>query len=151
MVRQAARLAAALGAEVICAQVDTGRYVVAEHPDGSVESRPLDPDLPHWDRSGFDPELAARIRTAVAPIGVPVQFRALAGDIAHALGRLAEVTGAELIVVGSRRGGLRASLHEFVGGSVAAHLIHRQSRPVLVVPLSPVPPGGRLPWEESLA
>ena len=52
-----------------------------------------------------------------------------------------------MIIVGSRRGGLRVSMHEFFGGSVAAHLAHRQSRPVVVIPLSPVPAGGRLPWE----
>ena len=51
-----------------------------------------------------------------------MEFRALGGDIARALGRLAETLQAELIVVGSRRGGLRSSVHEFLGGSVAVHL-----------------------------
>ena len=37
--------------------------------------------------------------------GVQVEFRELAGDIGHALARLAEVLDAEMIVVGSRRGG----------------------------------------------
>ena len=32
-------------------------------------------------------------------------------------------------------------MHEFFGGSVAAHLAHRQSRPVVIIPLSPVPHG----------
>lgn len=147
VVRCAARFATPLDAELICAYVDPGRYVVAEHPDGTVDSRPLDPDQPDWDSAAFDPALAERIRTAVAGSGVNVEFRALAGDIAHALGRLAELLDAQLIVVGSRRGGLRTSWHEFIGGSVAAHLVHRQPRPVLVVPLTPVPAGGRLPWE----
>jgi nucleotide-binding universal stress UspA family protein len=40
-----------------------------------------------------------------------------------------------MIIVGSRRGGLRSTMHEFFGGSVAAHLAHRQPRPVVVVPL----------------
>jgi nucleotide-binding universal stress UspA family protein len=78
---------------------------------------------------------------------VTVELRELAGDIAHALGRLAEVLGSELIVVGSRRGGLRSSMHEFFGGSVAAHLAHRQPRPLVVVPLTPSPDA--LPWEPS--
>ena len=60
---------------------------------------------------------------------VQVEFRELAGDIGQALSRLAEVLDAEMIVVGSRRGGLRASVHDFFGGSVAVHLAHRQPRP----------------------
>jgi nucleotide-binding universal stress UspA family protein len=40
-----------------------------------------------------------------------------------------------MIIVGSRRGGLRSTMHDFFGGSVAAHLAHRQPRPVVVVPL----------------
>ena len=52
-----------------------------------------------------------------------------------------------MIVVGSRRGGIRATMHDFLGGSVAADLAHRQHRPVVVIPLSPVPAGDRLPWE----
>ena len=69
------------------------------------------------------------------------------GTLAHALGRLAEVLDAEMIIVGSRRGGLRSSLHEFLGGSVAAHLAHRQLRPVVVVPL-PASEHGRTHSEE---
>ena len=76
-------------------------------------------------------------------------MRELAGDIGHARGRLAVVLGAEMIIVGSRRGGLRVSMHEFFGGSVAAHLANRQSLPVVVIPLSPVPAGGRPPWEAA--
>src|SRR5215217_894645 len=33
-------------------------YVAAEHPDGSAESRPIDPDLPEWDTAVFDRGLA---------------------------------------------------------------------------------------------
>ena len=43
--------------------------------------------------------------------------------------------------------GLRASMREFFRSSVAVHLAHRQHRPVLVVPLSPVDDGRALPWE----
>ena len=80
--------------------------------------------------------------------GVPVEFRELAGGIGHAMARLAEVLDAEMIVVGSRRGGgMRTSMHEFFGGSVAVHLAHRQPRPLVVIPLSPKPQG-RLPWDQ---
>jgi nucleotide-binding universal stress UspA family protein len=136
VVRQAARFARQFQAALVCANVEAGSYVVAEHPNGSVESRPIDPDQPDWNIAVFDGGLAHRIRSVADQEGVAVEFRELAGDIAHALGRLAEILNAEMIIVGSRRGGLRSSMHEFFGGSVAAHLAHRQPRPVVVVPLS---------------
>jgi nucleotide-binding universal stress UspA family protein len=137
VLRQAARFARQFQAALVCANVEAGSYVVAEHPDGSVESRPIDPDQPDWNIAVFDGGLAHRIRSVADQEGVRVEFRELAGDIAHAIGRLAEVLDAEMIIVGSRRGGLRFSMHEFFGGSVAAHLAHRQPRPVVVVPVDP--------------
>jgi nucleotide-binding universal stress UspA family protein len=135
VLREAVRLARQFRAVLVCANVEAGSYVVAEHPDGSVESRPIDPDQPDWNAAVFDGGLARRIREVADQEGIRVEFRELAGDIAHALGRLAEVLDAEMIIVGSRRGGLRSTMHEFFGGSVAAHLAHRQPRPVVVVPL----------------
>jgi nucleotide-binding universal stress UspA family protein len=126
VLREAVRLARQFKAVLVCANVEAGSYVVAEHPDGSVESRPIDPDQPDWNTAVFNGGLAHRIREVADK---------LAGDIAHALGRLAEVLDAEMIIVGSRRGGLRSTMHDFFGGSVAAHLAHRQPRPVVVVPL----------------
>jgi nucleotide-binding universal stress UspA family protein len=135
VLREAVRLARQFKAVLVCANVEAGSYVVAEHPDGSVESRPIDPDQPDWNTAVFNGGLAHRIHEVADQEGVRVEFRELAGDIAHALGRLAEVLNAEMIIVGSRRGGLRSTMHEFFGGSVAAHLAHRQPRPVVVVPL----------------
>lgn len=135
VLRQAARFARHFQAELVCANVDPGSYVVAEHPDGSVESRPIDPDQPEWNTAVFDGGLAHRIRSMADHEGVSVEFRELAGEIAHALGRLADVLDAEMIVVGSQRGGLRSGMHEFFGGSVAARLAHRQPCPVVLVPL----------------
>jgi nucleotide-binding universal stress UspA family protein len=135
VLREAVRLARQFKAVLVCANVEAGSYVVAEHPDGSVESRPIDPDQPDWNTAVFNGGLAHRIHEVADQEGVRVEFRELAGDIAHALGRLAEVLNAEMIIVGSRRGGLRSTMHDFFGGSVAAHLAHRQPRPVVVVPL----------------
>ena len=135
VLREAVRLARQFKAVLVCANVEAGSYVVAEHPDGSVESRPIDPDQPDWNAAVFNGGLAHRIHEVADQEGVRVEFRELAGDIAHALGRLAEVLYAEMIIVGSRRGGLRSTMHDFFGGSVAAHLAHRQPRPVVVVPL----------------
>ena len=135
VLRHAARFARQFEAVLVCANVEAGSYVVAEHPGGSVESRPIDPDQPDWNTAVFDGGLAHRIRSIADQEGVRVEFRELAGDIAHALGHLAAVLDAEMIIVGSRRGGLRSSMHDFLGGSVAAHLAHRQPRPVVVVPV----------------
>jgi len=38
-------------------------------------------------------------------------------------------------------------MREFLNGSIAAHLAHRQRRPVVVIPLSPVREGEALPWQ----
>lgn len=148
VVRRAARFARYFDAVLVCANVAADHYVVAEHPDGSIESRPIDPDQLDWDTAIFEGDLADRIHAVVDEEGVRVEFRELAGDIGHALGRLAEILDAEMIVVGSRRGGLRSSMHEFFGGSVAVHLAQRQPRPLVVIPLAPIPHGARFPWEE---
>jgi nucleotide-binding universal stress UspA family protein len=143
VLRQAVGFARQFNAVLVCANVEAGSYVVAEHPNGSVESRPIDPDQPDWNTAIFDGSLAARIRDIADKEGVCVEFRELAGDIAHALGRLAEVLNADMIIVGSRRGGLRSTMHEVFGGSVAAHLAHRQPRPVVIIPL-PAPESSRI-------
>lgn len=147
VVRTAARLARALGTELVCAHVDTTGHVVEEHADGSVDARPLDPDVADWTGPSFDPELARRMRRLAADADVRLHLRELAGDAARGLGRLAELVDASLIVVGSRSGP-RATMHEFLGGSVAAHLAHRQTRPVVVVPLA-ARAAGPLPWEDG--
>ncbi|SDU88002.1 Universal stress protein family protein [Microlunatus sagamiharensis] len=141
-------LARRAGTVLVCAQVDPMASVVEEHPDGSVESRPIDPDRADWDSATFDPDLAVRIQAAAREAGVEVTFRSLAGDVGAALGRLAEVVGAEMIVVGSREGGVRASMHDFFSGSLAAHLSHHQSRPVVVVPIGPTATGGAAPRKD---
>ena len=147
VVLNAARFAHQFTASLVCANVDTGSYVVQEHPDGSVTSLPIDPDLPELTSTIFDDQLADHIRGIVNERGVEVIFRELAGDPARALARLADALRAELIVVGSRHRGMRPGIQEFFGGSVAAHLAHRQQRPVVVIPLAPVSEGDRLPWE----
>ncbi|MDQ1583201.1 MAG: hypothetical protein QOF36_1255 [Microbacteriaceae bacterium] len=144
---QAASLALDLGCELICAHVNVGRYPVEERPDGTIVSLPFDPDLPDLDEEVFDQALADHIRDVLNGSNVPYTMRALAGDPARALGHLAEVTDARLIVVGTHEPGLRRGLHEFFEGSVAVHLAHRQHRPVVVIPLAPVTSDGAFPWE----
>lgn len=145
VLEEAVRFARALDASLVCAHVDVGRYVVEERPDGTVVSRPLDPDLPELSETDFGPVLAEHIQGVVGPLAV--SFRELAGERAYALARLAEICQVQAIVVGSRRQGMRSGLKEFFGGSVAAQLAHRQRRPVIVIPVAPVEPGAPLPWE----
>jgi nucleotide-binding universal stress UspA family protein len=148
VLRNAARFARVFGASLVCAHVDPGRYVVEEQPDGTVVSLPLDPELPELKDTDFDQGLVAQVRAAVADDSIDLSFRELAGDVAYALTRLADILDVELIIVGSRRGGVRAGLKQFLTGSVAAHLAHRQPRPVVVIPVAPVAEGKPLPWEE---
>jgi len=147
VVREAAAFAARLGAELVCAYVDITRYTVDEDPDGTATTFPLDPEVPDIEVEQFDQALAQELEAVLRPIDVRWSTRALAGEPAQALAHLADLFDAELIVVGTRHSGVRASMHEFFGGSVAVHLTHRQHRPVLVVPLNPVAPGEKLPWE----
>jgi nucleotide-binding universal stress UspA family protein len=66
--------------------------------------------------------------------------RQLVGDPALAIKHLAEDIDARLLVVGTRKRGIGESIREFFTGSVAARLSHRQTRPILVIPLGePVP------------
>jgi nucleotide-binding universal stress UspA family protein len=148
VLRHAAHFARTFDAALVCAHVDPGRYVVEELPDGSVASLPLDPDLPELKDTDFDQGLVAQIRAAVADESIELSFRELAGDVAYALTRLADILDVAMIIVGSRRGGVRAGVKQFLTGSVAAHLAHRQARPVVVIPVAPVAEGKPLPWEE---
>jgi nucleotide-binding universal stress UspA family protein len=159
---RAAVFAQRFGAELVCATVDTSRRVVEERPDGTVVTLPdpahglATPDVVYVAEysetdlrvEDFDEELRARIASELQHVPISWSTRALAGGHpADALARLAEKLDAEMIVVGTRKPNFAGTLREFINGSVATRLAHRQNRPVVVVPRSPVPPGDRLPWE----
>jgi nucleotide-binding universal stress UspA family protein len=146
VVTDAAALAERLGAELVCANVDITRYTIEELPDGSVAAFPVDPDQAEIMHDEFDPALTERITHLLEGRTLRWSTRALAGEPAAELARLAEELDAWLIVVGTRGPGFRASAREFFTGSVAVHLAHRQPRPVVVVPLAPVAEGSELPW-----
>lgn len=133
VVREAARQATLAGTELVIAHVDTTRFVAFEDPDGYVHSSTVD-------------VMGAAARAALADVqneataaldGETVSWsvRQVMGDPALALIQLADEIGASLLVVGTRKRGLGESVREFLTGSVAARLTHRQHRPVLVVPL----------------
>lgn len=167
VVRTAARWALAVGGTLHLAYVDTGRYVVEEHPDGTVRHAPVDPDgvddtwgtveadLRAWVEELLGPTSAPTsapastatpsptstppsTSTSAASAVVPWVLHYLAGRPDRALTHLARAVDAAAIVVGTRAPGPGAKLREMVDGSVAVHLAHHQHRPVLTVPLDVV-------------
>jgi len=133
VLREAARYAALFSAPLIVAHVDVTRFVTYEDPDGYVHSAPIDIDV----SSGEALLAVVRDAATAALEGTTVEWslQQLVGDPALAIKGLAERSDARLIVVGTRRRGFGETIREFFTGSVAARLAHRQSRPILVVPL----------------
>jgi len=135
VVLQAAVFARRFGTGLVCAHVNPARYPTEEADDGSVESASIDPDFADEHETAFDEALANSLRDALAESEVPWRTLALAGDVAGALGHLAETLDAAMIVVGTHDRSLGGNLHALVSRSVAAQLAHRQLRPVVVIPV----------------
>ncbi|WEO77181.1 universal stress protein [Cryobacterium sp. SO2] len=149
VVLAAAEFATRFGAELICAAVDPSRYVLEERPDGSMTSASFDPDSLEQAAAEFDPGLRDQIERVLHGRPVTWSTRALAGDPARALGRLAGTVRAVMIIVGSREPTIRHGFRSFFTGSIAVRLAHGQHRPVVIIPLNPVPFGEELPWDEG--
>jgi nucleotide-binding universal stress UspA family protein len=139
----AVRYADAFNAELICAYVDQSRYVTTTR-DGSQVSMSIDSDL--VDEGGRIPDAVTQMVLSRWEGRARWSARLLAGDPATALAGLADEVDAVMLVVGTRAATIHATLAEFFSGSVAVRLAHRQHRPVLVVPVAPIP-DGPLPWE----
>lgn len=137
--------ARAAGSELYFAYADPTRIAAYEHPDGSVRHADLDPDLADDTWRDRQRDLEAFLHEVVDPTGVPWRFHYLAGRPDRALTHLARVVDATVIIVGTRRRGLKGAWRELVDGSVAVHLSHHQHRPVLMVPLEVVD------WKTPLA
>ncbi|UQN28750.1 universal stress protein [Brachybacterium kimchii] len=153
VVTTAARLARELHAHLVCAWADPAQMTVATGPDGAVVTVPLDPDAADDDQddqeaagTAGDP-LAEELHRVLDAHDVTWEIRTLAGAPAREIAQLADEVEAALIVVGTRQKGLRESVREFVSGSVAVQLAHRQHRPLVVVPLEPVGLDDVLPWD----
>lgn len=148
VIATAAQFAQHFDAELVCACIDAGRYTVARQPDGRVVSSPIDPDSAVEIVEEFDPELRQHLAAVLDHTMVTWSVRALAGSPARELANLADELDAAMIVVGTRNRGVMASVREFLSGSVAAQLAHRQHRPVVIVPLDPVGIEATLPWDD---
>ncbi|MDR6866500.1 nucleotide-binding universal stress UspA family protein [Microbacterium resistens] len=142
----AVQYAQLLNAPLVVVHVDVTRFVTYEDPDGYVHSAPLDLNI---DSGAAEFEGVRRTAAeALAGTGLTWTARQLVGDPALAVKQLAGKLDAQLVVVGTRKRGLGESIREFFTGSVAARLSHRQSRPVLVVPLEEPVPDDQDIWTE---
>lgn len=137
---EAVGFAVAFRARLVLANVDASRFVVVENVDGTVTSLPFDADLHDFRPEPIDPGLQANAARILDPTGIEWEFSQLAGDPARSIGKLAQSLDARAIIVGTRERGIRKGILEFFNGSVAASLAHRQTRPVIVIPLSPAAP-----------
>lgn len=117
---------------------DTTRYTLAEHDDGTVDHAPIEVDSADDAWLGTRDQLHDQLAALLADSQLQWRFVYLAGRPDRALTHLARAVDASVIVVGTRHPGSGARMREFVEGSVAAHLVHHQHRPVLTVPLSVV-------------
>lgn len=134
VLHRAADLAHSLGVGLACAWADPTTF--EEHEQGGrVEVLPIDPDAVDDDAARIRSDLYHQLRDELWGTGLNWRFAALSGEPAHALATYAEEVGASVIVVGTREDGIAHRFEERIAGSVAVHLAHRQSRPVLVVPL----------------
>ncbi|BDZ64261.1 universal stress protein [Agromyces mangrovi Wang et al. 2018] len=148
VVRYAARLAATFGVPLECAYVDVSSYAISTNIDGSILAVPIDPDGATDAAEETAVAIEQYLRRELAGAGIDWRVHLLAGNASRELERLADEVDAELIVVGTRERGVLAGLAEFLSGSIAAQLSHRQCRPVVVVPLQPATNGEALPWDE---
>ncbi|MCU1444567.1 universal stress protein [Cryobacterium sp.] len=158
VVLQAAVFAARFDAELVCAWVDPGRHPRDDHaysvaPEGGTGIDPLS-DAPVISPATaptpqFNPYLDAHLARILGGHDITWSTRQLSGDPARALGQLAESLRAAMIVVGTRDGTVRGNLQEFFAGSIAMNLAHRQNRPVVVIPLSPVSFDDAPQWESD--
>jgi nucleotide-binding universal stress UspA family protein len=138
VLKEGARYAKLLGAHLLVVHVDVTRFVTYEDPDGYVHSAPIDINVVAGEN-----DLQAVTQQATDLLdgsALHWSVRQLVGDPALAIKHLAEDIDARLLVVGTRKRGIGESIREFFTGSVAARLSHRQTRPILVIPLGePVP------------
>lgn len=143
----AVNLARATGAPALYfAYVDQSRYAHEEFPDGTVRHLSIDPDIDDEVWPEREQQLTRLVASWMDGQDIPWHFRYLAGRVDRALTHLARAVDAAAFVVGPhvRR---HHRITDFINGSTAMHLSHRQHRPVVVVPVEVVDWEGRAPWE----
>ena len=143
----AATFAQKFGGVLECVLVDADQFTAVGSPGGTVADILLAPSDPQTvPAPDVNQAALAEIERILSPLGVEWNARALQGKPADALMSVADDVDAAMIVIGARRPGLVKSLAKLLNGSVAAHLMSRQHRPVVTVPLNPVAAGEAAPW-----
>src|SRR6478609_780042 len=104
LVRAAAGLAAIMGVHLICAFVDPASYLTEWEPAGVLDGTSLDP-VPNIEAEFPASQLLSGLECVLGPPGGAWSFRVLNGEVAQALGRLAESTDASALIVGGQRPG----------------------------------------------
>lgn len=133
LIRTAAVLAASMEEHLICAFVDPASYLTEWEPANYRTALSLDPNIN--EEAQFPSQyLQHKLETILGKPGRAWSFRVLHGAVPKALSRLAENTSAALLIVGAGRPGSLAKLDRALEGSVSAALVHRQRRPVLIIP-----------------
>jgi nucleotide-binding universal stress UspA family protein len=146
VVRAAAELAATLERHLVCAFVDPASYLTEWEPERQRTALSLEPAIN--EETDFPAILLQRhVETLLGKPGEAWSFRVLAGGVAKALSRLAESTGASLLVVGADRTGSLAWADRLLEGSVSGSLTRTQHCPVLIVPdnCQPISKGSTIP------
>ncbi len=133
LIHTAAELATALGRHLICAFVDPAGSLTEWEPGPSRTAQSLEP-APNEEAQYPADELRHRLESLLGPPGKQWSFRVLNGDVSKALCRLAENTGACLLIVGADRQGPLGRMDRILEGSISGSLARRQKRPVLIVP-----------------
>lgn len=133
LIRTGAALAETMGAHLVCAFVDPAGYLTEWEPPKSLTAASLDP-APNFEALFPAPDLLAQLSIVLGAPGKGWSFRVLNGDVARALCRLADSTGASLIVVGGPRPGRMAAFARLLEASLSASLARSQPVPVVVVP-----------------
>lgn len=134
----AASWAMALGVELYIGYVDPMRVTVEEFADGSVRHSPIDVDTAGDSWHGRSQQIQQFLTEVLADSGITWHFRYLAGRPDRSLTHLARAVDASALVVGTHSPHASSRWHDFIEGSMAAHLAHHQHRPVLMVPLKVV-------------
>jgi hypothetical protein len=93
----------------------------------------------HWISQVENPskQLQRKLGCILGWPGKTGSFRVLNGDVSKALSRVAENTGASLVIIDPDRPRPLARVDGVLEGSVPASLTHQQRLPVLIVPELP--------------
>src|SRR5690606_13977193 len=101
-----------------------------------ADDLPVDPDRDDWDEAIADAVRRERRHACDLLASLPGNwaYYSRPGNPAELLMLLADANDAEMIIIGTSRGGMLSRMERFLGESVSEKLVHRTRRPVLLVP-----------------